>query len=68
MCLHNTFNLTVAHVTYRTKASGKQHSRVKSVIAGLALAGNVSLETAAKHLGTSPRTVSGVKSTYLFLG
>jgi AraC-like DNA-binding protein len=41
----------------RTKKSEPGHSRVKSVIAGLALAGTVSLETVAKHLGTSPRTL-----------
>ncbi|WP_223428639.1 helix-turn-helix domain-containing protein [Tateyamaria pelophila] len=37
--------------------SPKEHSRVKSVIAGLALAGTVSLESVAKRLGTSPRTL-----------
>lgn len=44
-------------MTHRTKDSKRRHSRVKSVITGLALAGTVSLETAAKHLGTSPRTL-----------
>ncbi len=32
-------------------------ARVKSVVAGLALAGTISLETAARQLGTSPRTL-----------
>lgn len=41
----------------RTKNFEKGHSRIKSVIAGLALAGTVSLETAARQLGTSPRTL-----------
>lgn len=44
-------------MTYLTKDSKKQHSKVKSVIAGLALADTVSLETAARQLGTSPRTL-----------
>jgi AraC-like DNA-binding protein len=44
-------------VAQRTKTSEKGHLKVKSVIAGLALAGTVSLETAARHLGTSPRTL-----------
>lgn len=34
-----------------------KHSKLRSVIAGLALAGTVSLETVARHLGTSPRTL-----------
>jgi AraC-like DNA-binding protein len=42
---------------YSMKKSANEHSKVKSVIAGLALAGTVSLETAAKLLGTSPRTL-----------
>ena len=42
---------------HRKKESEQGHSRVKSVIAGLALAGTVSLETVAKRLGTSPRTL-----------
>jgi len=47
----------VAYMTLRTKVSEKGHSRVKSIVAGLALAGTVSLETAAEHLGISPRTL-----------
>ena len=42
---------------HRKKESEQGHCRVKSVIAGLALAGTVSLETVAKQLGTSPRTL-----------
>ena len=42
---------------HRKKESEQGHSRLKSVIAGLALAGTVSLETVAKQLGTSPRTL-----------
>jgi len=42
---------------HRKKETEQGHSRVKSVIAGLALAGTVSLETVAKQLGTSPRTL-----------
>ena len=42
---------------HRKKESEQGHSRVKSVIAGFALAGTVSLETVAKRLGTSPRTL-----------
>jgi len=42
---------------HRKKESEQGHSRVKSVIAGFALAGTVSLETVAKQLGTSPRTL-----------
>jgi len=42
---------------HSTRVSEKGHSRVKSVIAGLALAGTVSLGTAARQLGTSPRTL-----------
>lgn len=44
-------------MTHLTKDSKKWHSRVNSVIAGLALAGTVSLEAAARQLGTSPRTL-----------
>ena len=42
---------------HRKKETEQGHSRVKSVVAGLALAGTVSLETVAKRLGTSPRTL-----------
>jgi AraC-like DNA-binding protein len=42
---------------HRKKETEQGHSRVKSVIAGLAQAGTVSLETVAKQLGTSPRTL-----------
>lgn len=41
----------------KTKNSEQEYSRVKSVIAKLALDGTVSLEAVAKHLGTSPRTL-----------
>lgn len=44
-------------MTYRTQNTEKGHSKVKSVVAELALAGTVSLETAAKNLGISPRTL-----------
>lgn len=44
-------------MTHRTKDSEKTHTKVKSVVAGLALAGTVSLENAAGLLGTSPRTL-----------
>ena len=44
-------------MTLRTKASKQGLSKFKSVIAGLALAGTVSLEAVAEHLGTSPRTL-----------
>ncbi|MGX0879821.1 AraC-like DNA-binding protein [Roseovarius sp. MBR-154] len=44
-------------MTLPTKDSEKEHSRVKSVVAGLALAGTVSLEMAADHLGISSRTL-----------
>lgn len=44
-------------MTQRTKDFKQGYSRFKSVIAGLALAGTVSLETVAGHLGTSPRTL-----------
>lgn len=54
---NNAFIKSVAHVARRTKTSEKGHLKVKSVIAGLALAGDVSLETAARNLGTSPRTL-----------
>lgn len=47
----------IAHATCRTKESAKGLSRVRSVVAGLALAGTVSLDTAAELLGTSPRTL-----------
>jgi AraC-like DNA-binding protein len=41
----------------RTKDSEKEYSRVKSVVAGLVLAGTVSLKGAADHLGISSRTL-----------
>ncbi|WP_366129442.1 helix-turn-helix transcriptional regulator [uncultured Roseovarius sp.] len=44
-------------MTLRTKDSEKEHFRAKSVVAGLALAGTVSLEMAADHLGISSRTL-----------
>lgn len=44
-------------MTLPTKDSKKEHSRVKSTVAGLAMAGTVSLETAADHLGISSRTL-----------
>jgi len=44
-------------VTPGTKKSERIHSKIKSAIDGLALAGTVSLQTVAKYLGTSPRTM-----------
>jgi AraC-like DNA-binding protein len=44
-------------MTHRTKGSVPGLTRVRSVIAGLALAGSISLEAAARKLGTSPRTL-----------
>lgn len=42
---------------HRTKGSEQELTRIKSVIAGLALAGTISLNAAAKLLETSPRTL-----------
>jgi AraC-like DNA-binding protein len=44
-------------MTQRTKGPGHRETRVKSAIAQLARTGTVSLEKAAEHLGTSPRTL-----------
>ncbi len=40
-----------------TKELEPGHSKLRSVISGLALAGTVSLETVARHLSVSPRTL-----------
>ncbi len=42
---------------HRTKAIEQRLAQVRSVIAGLTLAGTISLEAAASRLGTSPRTL-----------
>ena len=44
-------------MTHRKKGPVPGITRVRSVIAGLALAGTISLEAAARNLGTSPRTL-----------
>jgi AraC-like DNA-binding protein len=44
-------------MTDRASGSDYRLSRVRSVIAGLALAGTISLESAAQGLATSPRTL-----------
>jgi AraC-like DNA-binding protein len=44
-------------MTRRQKWRDPGLARVRSVVAGLALAGTVSLEAVARHLGTSPRTL-----------
>jgi AraC-like DNA-binding protein len=44
-------------LTHRTKNFEKTRAKVKLVIVGLALTGNVSLATVAESLGTSPRTL-----------
>ncbi|TYC78562.1 helix-turn-helix transcriptional regulator [Stappia sp. BW2] len=41
----------------RTKGSEQELARIRSVIAGLVLAGTISLEAAAERLATSPRTL-----------
>ena len=41
----------------RTKINEPGLAKVRSMIDGLALAGTISLATAARHLGTSPRTL-----------
>ncbi|WP_394701518.1 helix-turn-helix transcriptional regulator [uncultured Roseibium sp.] len=41
----------------RTKDSVKELARIRSAIAGLVLAGTISLESAATHLATTPRTL-----------
>jgi AraC-like DNA-binding protein len=44
-------------MTHRTKDSELGQAAFRSAVSGLALAGTVSLESVAKHLGTSPRTL-----------
>jgi AraC-like DNA-binding protein len=44
-------------MTRHMKDRDPGQAKVRSVIAGLALAGTISLEAAAKGLGTSPRTL-----------
>lgn len=44
-------------MTRRTKRHAPELAQIRSVIAGLALAGTVSLAAAARQLGTSPRTL-----------
>jgi AraC-like DNA-binding protein len=44
-------------MTRRQKQRDPGLARVRSVVAGLALAGTISLEAVAGHLGTSPRTL-----------
>jgi len=47
-------------MTHRRKRPQLDLSRVRSVIAGLALAGTISLDTAARLLDTSPRTLQRI--------
>ena len=47
----------VARLSHRTKGPVRGLTQVRSLIAGLALAGTISLEAAARNLGTSPRTL-----------
>jgi AraC-like DNA-binding protein len=42
---------------HQTKGPEPELARVRSVIAGLVLAGTISLELTARHLETSPRTL-----------
>lgn len=44
-------------MAHRTKDSQPRLARIRSVVAALALAGAVSLDIAARRLGTSPRTL-----------
>lgn len=44
-------------MTHRKNGPVPGITRVRSVIAGLALAGTISLDAAARNLGTSPRTL-----------
>jgi AraC-like DNA-binding protein len=44
-------------MAHQTKESKPGLARIRSVVAGLALAGAISLEAAARRLGTSPRTL-----------
>ena len=47
----------VTHVAGRKKGRDPGLARVRSVIAGLAMAGTISLESVARNLETSPRTL-----------
>ena len=56
MYMHDPI-IEIARMTYRARGPVPGLARVRSVISGLALAGTISLETAAERLGTSPRTL-----------
>lgn len=47
----------------RTRANKSVLTRIRSVLAGLTLSGTVSLDLAAHHLNTSPRTLQRRLST-----
>ncbi len=49
--------IKVVCVAYYKKSSEAEVAKVRSVVAGLALAGTISLESVARQLDTTPRTL-----------